>query len=256
MGCPLKIPIVVLFSLLLNAIPARSANEVVSAHKVTIPPVIDGRLDENIWTEAPSFTDFKSFIPDFGKILPQQTRAWLAYDEENLYFAFDCQDPEPEKIKANVSGRDEIRGDDWICLNLDSRFDQQGIYGFYVNPLGIQMDTRFDAGKEDPSIDLVWYSAGSLTASGYCVEVQIPLKSLRFSTSDPVSMGLLLERYISRNATHVGYPELDPAMGYNFLPQLMRVDYLGVKHYTLFEAIPAATYTHKDVRRGMAWSGI
>ena len=39
-------------------------------------------------------------------------------------------------------------------------------------------------------------------------------------------------------------------MGFNLLPQLMRVDYQGVKHYTLFEALPAITYTHKDIREG------
>lgn len=226
------------------------AVETIKAFKVTAAPVIDGRLDEAVWKDAPSFTDFKSFIPDFGKVLPQQTKAWLAYDEENLYFAFDCQDPEPDKIKANVSARDAIMQDDWICLNLDSRFDQQAIYAFYINPLGIQMDTRFAAGKEDASIDLVWYSAGTLDDHGYCVEVKIPLKSLRFSAKDPVSMGLLLERFVSRTATHVGYPNLDPSMGFNFLPQLMRIDYQGVKHYTLFEAIPAATYSHRDIREG------
>ena len=227
-----------------------STNEIVKAFKVSTPPVIDGILDEPVWKSAPVFTDFKSFIPDFGKVLPQKTTAWVAYDEENLYFAFDCQDSEPDKIKANVSARDAIFKDDWICLNIDSRFDQQAIYAFYVNPLGIQMDTRFAAGKEDPSIDLVWYSAGRLDDHGYYVEVQIPLKSLRFSTNDPVSMGLLLERFVSRTATHTGYPELDPSMGFNLMPQLMRVDYQGVKHYTLFEAIPAATYSYKDIREG------
>lgn len=238
-----------LFSFSLISLPAWPGVEVVSAFKVSTPPVIDGILDDAAWKTAPSFTEFKTFIPDFGKIIPQQTKAWLAYDEENLYFAFDCQDPEPEKIKANVSPRDKIQPDDWICLNIDSRFDQKALYAFYINPLGIQMDTRFAAGKEDPSIDLVWYSAGTIDTHGYFVEVKIPLKSLRFSTSDPVSMGILLERFVSRTATHVGYPELDPKMGYNLLPQLMRVDYSGVRHYTLFEAIPAATYTYKDIRK-------
>jgi hypothetical protein len=240
------------FLLILLAATTKSmaAVEVVRAYKTDSMPVIDGILDDDLWKEAPSFSDFTSFIPDFGKVEPQRTTAWVAYDQENLYFAFDCQDPEPDKIKANVSPRDQIMADDWICLNIDSRFDQQGINAFYVNPLGIQMDTRFDAGKEDASIDLVWYSAGTINDHGYCVEVRIPLKSLRFSTADPVSMGLLLERYISRTTTHVGYPHLDPAMGYNFLPQLMRVDYYDVRHYTLFEAIPAATYTYKDKREG------
>jgi hypothetical protein len=250
MGCKRKYSIALLICFIMVSAPGWSAVETVHASKVTTPPVIDGNLDDPVWKTAPAFTDFKTFIPDFGKVLPQQTKAWLAYDEENLYFAFDCQDPEPDKIKANVCARDAIVQDDWICLNIDSRFDQQGIYAFYINPLGIQMDTRFDAGKEDPSVDLVWYSAGKLDNHGYYVEVKIPLKSMRFSTKDPVSMGLMLERFVSRVSTHVGYPELDPAMGYNFLPQLMRVDYSGVRHYTLFEAIPAVTYTHKDVREG------
>ncbi|MCX6227437.1 MAG: carbohydrate binding family 9 domain-containing protein, partial [Bacteroidia bacterium] len=212
-----KSTITLLCCLLVFPLPGWPANESVRAFKVTAPPVIDGILDEAVWKNAPSYSDFKTFIPDFGKVVPQQTRAWLAYDAENLYFAFDCQDPEPDKIKANVSARDAIIQDDWICLNIDSRFDQQGINAFYVNPLGIQMDTRFDAGKEDASIDLVWYSAGTRDDHGYFIEVKIPLKSLRFSAKDPVSMGLLLERFVSRTATHVGYPALDPTMGYNFL---------------------------------------
>lgn len=239
-----------LFSILGSTLSTWGGTEVVKATKAVEPPLIDGILDEAVWKEAAVFSEFTSFIPDFGKTVPQQTRAWLAYDTENIYFAFDCQDPEPDKIKANVSARDAIIQDDWICLNIDSRFDQQAMYAFYINPLGIQMDTRFAAGKEDPSVDLVWYSAGKLTSTGYCVEVKIPLKSLRFSSSDPVSMGLLLERFVSRTATHVGYPKLDPSMGFNFLPQLMRIDYSGVKHYSLFEAIPAATYSHKDIRSG------
>jgi hypothetical protein len=245
-----KTMILLLFGSLLISSSAWCETEIIKAFKVAKAPVIDGILDEEVWKQALAFTDFKTFIPDFGKTILQQTKAWVAYDEENLYFAFDCQDTEPEKIKANVSGRDAIVQDDWICLNIDSRFDQQAMYAFYINPLGIQMDTRFAAGKEDPSIDLVWYSAGKLDDHGYNVEVKIPLKSLRFSTGDPVSMGLLLERYVSRSATHVGYPHLDPTMGFNLLPQLMRVDYQGVKHYSLFEAIPAVTYLHKDIREG------
>ncbi|MFO7617255.1 MAG: DUF5916 domain-containing protein [Bacteroidales bacterium] len=208
--------------------------------------LIDGILNEEVWKRAVPYSDFTSFIPDYGRRVPQQTTAFLAYDTENLYFAFECLDPEPDRIKANVAERDGITADDWICINLDTRFDQQALNAFYVNPLGIQRDTRYAAGNEDASIDLVWYSAGRLTGTGYAIEVQIPLKSLRFSASDPVSMGILLERYISRTATNVGYPHLDPSMGYNYLPQLLRVDYHGVRHYSLFEAIPAVTYSHRD----------
>jgi len=253
---PQTITLVAIVALSLNVLSgagqsaAKSSSAILEAVKVSQPPLIDGVLDEPCWKEAKPYSDFKTFIPDYGQIIPQKTTSWLAYDSENIYFAFECQDPEPGKIMANISARDDNMTDDWICINLDPRFDQQAMNAFYVNPLGIQRDTRYAAGNEDASIDLVWYSAGKLTETGYNVEVQIPLKSLRFSNREPVSMGLLLERFVSRTAVHVGYPELDPSMGYNFMPQLLRVDYSGVKHYSLFEAIPAATYTHKDVTNG------
>ena len=65
-----------------------------------------------------------------------------------------------------MASRDSIRPDDWICINLDSFNDQQALYGFYVNPLGIQMDSRYAANKEDLGFDAVWYSAGRIDDAG------------------------------------------------------------------------------------------
>jgi hypothetical protein len=221
----------------------------VQAKKILQPPKLDGILDDVAWKEANSFNDFKTFIPDFGKEMPQKTIAWLAYDEENLYFAFRCFDTEPGKIKATVSARDQILKDDFICVNLDSYNDQQSLYAFYVNPLGIQADSRFAANIEDPSVDLVWYSAGKLNNDGYSVEIRLPLKSIRFTKSDTVQMGLFLERYIARNRMHGSVPEMDPGKGYAFLTQFMMIDYVGVNHYKLVEILPALTYKYSDIRR-------
>jgi hypothetical protein len=221
----------------------------VQARKVLQPPKIDGILNDVAWEEANSFSDFITFIPDFGKELQEKTIAWLAYDEENLYFAFKCFDHEPEKIKATVAARDQIFKDDFICINLDSYNDQQSLYAFYVNPLGIQADTRFAAGVEDPSVDLVWFSAGKLDEDGYSVEVRLPLKSVRFTKNDTVQMGLFLERTIARSKTHGSVPEMDPKKGYAFLTQFMQVNYQGVKHYKLVEILPALTYKYSDIRQ-------
>ena len=90
----------------------------------------------------------------------------MAYDSENHYFAFRCFDTESDKIKSAVSARDNVGSDDWVCINLDSFFDQQSLYAFYVNPAGIQMDSRFAAGKEDYGVDMVWYRAGQMDTLG------------------------------------------------------------------------------------------
>ncbi len=106
--------------------------------------------------------------------MTMETIVYSTYDSENLYFAFKCFDSEPDKIKATMSPRDKIFEDDWVCVNLDSFDDQQGLYTLYVNPFGIQQDARFGGGQEDPNFDMVWHSAGTIDDEGYMVEVQIP----------------------------------------------------------------------------------
>lgn len=199
--------------------------------KISTAPVIDGLLDDPIWAEAPSVTDFKTFIPDFGRDLSKETLAYYTYDSENLYFAFQCFDREPGKIKATLSKRDDIQTDDFVCINLDSFNDQQSLYAFYVNPLGIQMDSRYANNKEDFSVDVVWYSTGKLHDRGYSVEMRIPLKSIRYSSGRSIEMRIFFERSIGRRTEHGSYPALDPAKGYAFLTEMAPMEFFDLKKY-------------------------
>jgi len=135
----------VLFSIVFAG--AVRAGEVLRPLRAEKAPVIDGKLDDPVWQLCPSVTDFKTFAPDFGRDGTQKSIAYMAYDSENLYFAFRCFDTEPDRIKSAVSARDNVGSDDWVCINLDSFNDQQSLYALYVNPAGIQMDSRFAAGK-------------------------------------------------------------------------------------------------------------
>ncbi|MDH4272042.1 MAG: carbohydrate binding family 9 domain-containing protein, partial [Candidatus Aminicenantes bacterium] len=206
------------------------------------PPVIDGVLDDPVWKQAPTETGFKTWRPDFGKDMHEKTVVYYAYDRENLYFAYRCYDSEPSKIKASITARDTINRDDWICLNLDTFNDQQSLYALYVNPLGIQGDSRFEGGQEDFTIDVVWYSAGRIDAEGYSIEVRIPFKSIRYRSQEPVEMGIIFERNMSRYSESGTYPALDPARGLDFLTQTRPLHFTDIKHYTLLEILPAFTY--------------
>jgi len=215
-------------------------------HKTDTPPVIDGILDDPVWQKSPYETGFKTYHPDYGKEMKEKTIVYYAYDRENIYFAFRCFDSEPDKIKASVTSRDNIRSDDWICINLDPFNDQQFLHVFYCNPLGIQGDSTFEGGNEDFSVDIVWYSAGQIDEEGYAVELKIPFKSLRFSHKNPVEMGIIFERWISRRSESGTYPPLDPKQGPNFLTQTRPLIFHDVKHYTLFEVLPGVTYSHRS----------
>jgi hypothetical protein len=210
--------------------------------RTDVPPAIDGRLDDAIWREAPSLSAFKTFIPDFSREPSEKTVAYMAYDAENLYFAFKCYDREPDKIKAAVASRDTIRPDDFICINLDTFNDQQALSAFYVNPLGIQTDSRWASGREDFSADFVWSSAGRLDLDGYTVELCVPFKSIRYAGKKRVEMSIFFERRISRRSEHSSYPALDPARGYFFMTQMMPLELDDIRQYTLLEVLPAFTF--------------
>lgn len=235
----------------LLASPGLFAAEPLKPLRTTTPPVIDGILNDELWEKSPSVTGFKTFAPDFGKDGSQRTVTSMAYDSENLYFAYRCLDTEPDKIKTSINSRDNMLQDDWICINLDSFNDQQALTAFYVNPDGIQADSKFSGNNEDFSGDLVWYSASKKNDSGYTVEVQIPLKSLRYSDKEPVIMSVFFERYISRLSEHSSFPGMDPAKGMAFLTQMAPMEYTGIEHHTLFEMLPATTYSYKsELERG------
>jgi len=184
----------------------------IEAHRLTTPPRIDGVLDDRGWTFEPVTTgEWQSYNPLYGDTIPQTTRVWAAYDADALYFAFQCDDPEPDRIKTSVSRRDNFGADDWVGLSLDATGTGQVSYHMMVNPSGVQLDLLNSiASNEDASVDWVWESAARLTQTGYVVEIRIPLRSIRFASGDDVRMGVLFWRKVSRTGVSVAWPALEP----------------------------------------------
>lgn len=245
-------PFLLLMCVLLPAMAARAATPALDGWRPAFArtaPVLDGVLDDPCWADGPAATGFKTFYPDYGQDPSAATVVHMAYDRDNLYFAFHCLEDEPGRIKSSVTSRDNIYSDDWVCLNIDTFGDQQSLYAFYVNPAGIQGDGRYTAGEEDRSIDLVWHSAGRIDQDGYTVEMAIPLKSIRFPGSDPVTMAVFFERYVSRRSEHLACPPMDPAQGMAFLTQMAPLEYAGLRRARLLELLPSVTYLQTHERR-------
>jgi len=228
------------------AVAYADAKEPLVPLRTDTPPVIDGRLDDEIWLSAPSVTGFKTWSPDFGIDMVEQTEVYYVYDRENLYFGFRCFDSEPDRIKTSVTNRDNVRPDDWVAINLDSFNDQQSLYAFYINPTGIQGDSRAAAGREDLGFDMVWYSAGVIDEQGYTVEVRIPFKSIRFAGTDRVEMGVIFERQIVRLSELGTYPPLSPDRGANFQTQMQPLILENIQPSMLLEILPAVTHSQRS----------
>ncbi|MDT5157226.1 MAG: hypothetical protein QOH51_1583 [Acidobacteriota bacterium] len=159
-------------------------------------PVIDGKLDEEVWKNAAVFKDFIQTRP--GDLTPpsQPTEVRLGYDSKFLYIGFHAFD-EAGKVRATIAKRDNIFDDDWVGVWLDTFNDGRRAYELIFNPLGVQADAVFTEGvNEDFSIDIVMESKGVVTQDGYTVEVAIPFKSLRYEAGKDKKWGLHLIRTI------------------------------------------------------------
>src|ERR1044072_929945 len=144
------------------------------------PPVIDGKLDDEVWKTATVLKDFYQVQPGDNVIPQNKTEVMLGYDSRFIYIAFHCYD-EPDKVRANVPKRDQIFDDDYVGILFDTFNDQRRAYEFDFNPLGIQADGIWTEGlNEDFSLDLVMESKGMVTSDGYTIEIAIPFKSLRY----------------------------------------------------------------------------
>jgi hypothetical protein len=161
-------------------------------------PVIDGKLDDEIWKQAATFKDFYQTEPGDNIAPSKPTEAFIGYDSHYLYLAFHCYD-DPAQVRARVAKRDEIFDDDYVVAIIDTFHDQRKAYEVDFNPLGIQGDAIFsDSNGEDFSFDIVMESKGTVTSDGYIVEAAIPFKSIRYEVGKDKVWGLHLLRRIKR----------------------------------------------------------
>jgi len=203
---------------------------------------IDGKLDEAVW-QKPALVDdiFITYNPTDGEVLPKKTKVWLAYDPDNLYFAFYCYDEEPDKIKTSITKRDNLFNDDWVGLGLDPLGNSQCLYELFINPSGMQGDLySTPTTGENSAPDWVWFSGGQIVKDGYTVEVKLPLKSIRFKHGKNSTMNILFWRRISRLGVSGAWPMIDPGKGIH--NSTNKTVYGELKKQLLLEFIPTFTY--------------
>src|SRR5688572_20688721 len=170
-----------------------AAQEVTARRERTPSPIprtsdtltLDGAVTEVLWRNALELELRYEVRP--GENVPPPGRTWmlLAYDDDNVYVGFRCEDPDPSAIRARYTDRGQMFNDDFVGVVLDTFNDERRAFEFFSNPLGVQNDLLMDdvSGNEDSNWNAIWESAGRITATGYEVELRIPLNQLRFEAT-------------------------------------------------------------------------
>ena len=167
--------------------------------RASLAPVIDGRLDDEVWKSAAIVDDFHQTAPTNGAKPTEATIVRVAYDDEFLYIAAHLKDSDPSGILAKqmIQGK-MFHSDDRFWVTLDSFNNKRNDYFFQVNANGI----RREALRENNSQFIeewatIWQAESAVTADGWVTEIAIPFKSISFSP-DTDTWGINFGRGIVR----------------------------------------------------------
>lgn len=144
---------------------------------------LDGKLNEKMWQQAKKFDLNLVTLPYENTASPVTTKAYIFDGGETLYIGFEAQDPNMSAIRANLRDRDKVWQDDLVGIILDTYGTNKLAYHFYVNPLGVQIDSVESEvnTSESDDWDALWQSKTSLHENGFSAEFAIPMSSLHFN---------------------------------------------------------------------------
>ncbi|MDO8835874.1 MAG: DUF5916 domain-containing protein [Vicinamibacterales bacterium] len=193
--------IVVSLAVLACVLPASGlAQERLSVRipRVSAAPVIGDYLDGGTVPPGAKVSGFRQREPGDGTEASVETDVYVSYDDKHLYAVYICRD-DPAKVRANLTKRESILGDDLVGLILDTYNDGRRAYMFLVNPMGIQMDGVTAEGQHDDySYDTVWMSEGRRTSFGFVILMAVPFKSLRFGNDAVQTWGVAFGPMVPR----------------------------------------------------------
>ena len=170
------------------------------------PPVIDGRLDDAVWSTSGIVEDLHQILPTEYAEPTEHTTIYVLYDQENLYIGARMWDDEPDEVTARILRQGElIRTDDAFAVLLSPFNDKRSGYFFSVNPNGVRVEGLFqDVSRFLLDWDGIWEARSSVDGDGWVTELAIPLRSLSFDPNGDV-WGINFYRRVVRKQETIGW---------------------------------------------------
>jgi hypothetical protein len=169
-----------------ESLPELTSQQALSAIK------LDGKLDEPVWSEAQSSNALVNTMN--GSPAEPNVRVKSAWDEKNLYVAFDVKD---DLLKSKfTSDDDHLWEQDCVEIMLDPDGDGKNYFELQVSPRNKHFDTRYDSRRKPQPFGHVDWNAGMVTGvevkgtvdddkadTGYVAEIAIPWSA--FAKGEP-----------------------------------------------------------------------
>ena len=84
--------------------------------------MLDGRHDDALWSEAALVEDLHLVVSDESGVPGGRSRFYVAFDDDNRYFAARFHDANPANVVAKVLGKRDVSfGEDAFSIVVDAQ---------------------------------------------------------------------------------------------------------------------------------------
>ncbi|MFA6666723.1 MAG: sugar-binding protein [Armatimonadota bacterium] len=163
----LKTSLLMLLFIAITGLCAAGEQKVYTAYKLSHPIMLDGTISSSAWQQTIEAVGFKILGSKSKGLATKQTGFRIAWDEEALYVAVRCEEPDMPKIQSKRKDGEALWGDDSIEIFLCPKYpayDQ-----LIVNTIGSK--TWVNAVRN-------WAVAASRTQDSWTAEIRIPFAEL------------------------------------------------------------------------------
>lgn len=221
-------------------IPAETvASKQFRAARVENPPIVDGVLDDAVWSVAEVITDFHQTRPGNGTPTSERTEVYVVYTDHALYIAARMFDSEPDLIAAPVIRHGlGMPSDDRLVVILDPFNSRRAGYRFETNLNAARHDALYTS-VSSFTLDwsTIWDAAARVDGNSWVAELEIPFKSIPFDPTIETwgfNFGRAIRRrgeemaWVSQNRTYnpsisgqmTGLTGLDKGVGLDLVPSM------------------------------------
>jgi hypothetical protein len=207
--------VLLVFTIQLSFSQVNSNRKKLPATRTTLSPKIDGVLDDAAWKNVPIAKDFVMMRPNNGEAEPNshKTEVKLIYDDDAIYISALMYAPDPQKIPAEFTNRDNFGNADFFLVTINPNDDGQNPFEFVVSSAGSQADSKVSNGREDFNWSAVWESGYKITDKGWTVEMKIPYRAIRFSNQPVQSWGINFHRRVQNTNAQFTWNHIDNTQG-------------------------------------------
>ncbi|WP_405609719.1 DUF5916 domain-containing protein [Polaribacter sp. Asnod1-A03] len=146
---------------------------------------IDGVLDEIMWQNAITSSNFNEYFPTDNKLAEHQTELRMLYNEEFLYIGIKAYAPGKDYKTPSFERDFSISGADVINLMFDTYSDRANAFLFGINPFGVLREGIIYGGGISGGLDLnwsaKWVGESTIHDNYFISEIRIPMSAFKFT---------------------------------------------------------------------------